>query len=139
MKPEFECAAAASFLDSGRLLSNVSNCAAVIAALGALLARRNVERLVFAGSMLFWPVVCYFALRVAIDASLFRAMGPAPADSGRALDELLHAWGLGNKKPARSIAERSHGALGLWKRTIVTAALQLVALAAALVMHVWVR
>jgi hypothetical protein len=139
MKPEFECAVAAGFLCSGRVLSNSSNCAAAIAAVGALLAHPVAERMVFAASILCWPVACYFGVRVAIDASLFRELAREAADGGQALDELLRTWGLSSVKPERTIGERSRGALRLWVRLIVVVAVQVAALAAAIMIHVWVR
>jgi hypothetical protein len=139
MKPEFECAVTASFLRSGRVLSNCSNSAALIAAAGVFLAHASAERRIFATSLLCWPVACYFSLRVAIDASLFRELGREPADGGQALDALLGAWGLAGKLPHRTIAERSRGALKLWKRLIAVAAVQLATLAAAIMIQAWVR
>jgi hypothetical protein len=140
MKPEFECAVTASFLRSGRVLSNCSNSAALIAAAGVFLAHAFAERLVFAASLLCWPVACYFGLRVAIDASVFRELAQQTADGGQALDALLRTWGLASKKPPdRTIAERSRGALKLWKRLIAVAAVQLATLAAGIMIQAWVR
>ncbi len=139
MKPEFECAVAAGFLRSGRFLSSFSNCAALMAAAGALLAHPAAERLVFAASILCWPVACYFGVRVAIDASLVRELAREAGDGGQALDELLRTWGLSSVKPERTIAERSRGALRLWVRLIVVVAVQVAALAAAIMIHVWVK
>lgn len=126
MNPEFESGVTASFLRSGRVLSNASNCAALIAAAGLLFAH---ERVVFAGSLLCWPVALYLGVRVAIDASLFeeRAAGPD-------LDELLRAWGFGRDKQDRTLSERSRGALRLWKYLMAAVAVQLLVLAAALAM-----
>jgi hypothetical protein len=139
MKPEFECAVTASFLRSGRVLSNCSNSAALIAAAGLFLAHASAERLVFAASLLCWPVACYFGLRVAIDASLFRELAQQTADGGQALDALLRTWGLAGKLPDRTIAERSRGALRLWKRLIAVAAVQMATLAAGIMIQAWVR
>jgi hypothetical protein len=82
----------------------------VIAAVGALLAQPVAERLVFAASILCWPVACYFGLRVAVDASLFRELSREAADGGQAIDELLRTWGLAGKKPERTIAARAAAA-----------------------------
>ena len=125
MKPEFECAFTASFLSSGHVLSNVSNCAALMAAAGILFTH---TRLLFAGSLLCWPLACYLAVRVAIDASLFQELAGAPADAGRELDEMLRV------PKERTISERSRGALQLWKYLILAVAVQLAILAAALTM-----
>jgi len=89
MTPEWECVVTASFLRSGRVLSNVSNCGALIAGVGMLLAHAAAGRLLFAASIGCWPVACYFGLRVAIDAALFQELAGGPADGWHALDELL--------------------------------------------------
>jgi hypothetical protein len=123
MKPDFECGVTASFLSSGQLLCNASNCAAIIAAAGMFLTH---ARLWFAGSILCWPVACYLGIRVAIDASLFRELAVAPLDRGSELDEALRV------PPGRTISERSRGALRLWKGLIAAVVVQLSILAAAL-------
>ncbi len=137
MKPEFECAVAAGFLRSGQVLSNCANCAALIAAGGALLAHAPAARLLFTTSVLCWPAGCYFAMRVAIDARLFCELGREGAEGGQALDEVLHAWGLANPKPGRTVAERSRGALRLWRRQMAAVAVQLAAMAAGLLALAW--
>jgi hypothetical protein len=137
MKPDFECAIAASFLSSGRVLANIANCAALIAAAGSLLAHTLSARLLFATSLLCWPVACYFGLRVSIDARLFRELARAPDEGGQSLDDLLRAWGLGNAKSGRSLADRSRGALRLWKRLIAAVAVQLLVLSAGVLIQGW--
>jgi hypothetical protein len=138
MNPSFECAVTASFLRSGRVLSNASNCAALIAAAGTLLTHTLAARLSFAASFLCWPLACYFSLRVAIDASLFRDLGGAAADGGAALDDLLRTWGLARGKGGRTIAERGRGALKLWHRLIASVAAQLAAMVAGILIQAWV-
>ena len=135
MKPEFECAVTAGFLRSGQVLSNFSNCAAVIAAVGILLAHAVTERLVFASSILCWPVACYFGVRVAIDTSLIQELGREPAEGGNALDQLLRTRGLLRVQPERTLAERSRGALRLWIRMIIIVAVQLAILVVAMVIQ----
>jgi hypothetical protein len=135
MNPEFECMVTASFLRSGQVLSNFSNCAAVIASFGTLLARPAAERLVFAASILCWPVACYFGVRVAIDASLFRELGRQPTDGAHALDEMLRTRGFLRVRPERTLTERSRGAFRLWIRMMIIVAVQLVVLAAAMVVQ----
>lgn len=129
MKPEFECGVTASFLRSGAVLSNASHCAALIAAAGLLLTHPAAGRLWFATSILCWPIASYLGVRVAIDASLFHELAADPDDRGRALDERL-------RRTERTLAERSRGALRLWTRLIVTVAVQLAILAAAMVIQV---
>lgn len=124
MKPEVECGLTASFLRSGRVLSNFSHFVALIAA-GAIL--QNHTRLWFAGSFLCWPIACYFSVRVAIDESLFRELAASPVDAARALDEVL------SRAPGqRTVSDRSRGALRLWKFLISAVVLQFLLLAVAL-------
>jgi hypothetical protein len=123
MKPELECGITASFLDSGKLLMNAAHCAALIAGGGMLLSDR---RLLFACSLICWPLVCYLGIRVAIDASLFRELANAPEEAVRALDEMLRV------PRARTFSQRSRGALRLWKRLIAAVAIQFAILAVAL-------
>ncbi len=135
MKPEFECMVTASFLRSGRVLCNASNCAAVIAGVGILLAHAVAGRLLFAVSVFCWPIACYLGMRVAIDAALFRDLAGDPADGGHALDELLRAQGLLRARPERTTAERSRGGLRLWILLIVIVAIQLATLVAAMMIQ----
>jgi len=135
MKGEWECRIAAIILGSGRVLAGFSNCAALIAGAGLLLG--NVGRPEFAVSLAWWPVACYFAVRVAVDERLFRELSEAPEEGGKALDEILRITGLAAPPAGRPVGERSRGAIRLWKRLIVAVALQGVSLAAALAVQVW--
>ena len=130
-----ECRLADAFLRSGRMPSGASHCAAVIAAGGVLLAHAFTARVLFAASLLCWPVACYCGLRVAIDAALFREMSSDPEAGAEAVDELLRSWGMANAKPGRSIAERSRGAIRLWKQLTAAVAVQLLSLTAAMVVQ----
>lgn len=135
MKPELECGLTASFLGSGRILSNVSNCAALIAGAGIFLAHQAGERLLYAVSILCWLIASYLGVRVAIDASLFRELAENPVEGGDTIDEFLRTRGLLRVKPARPLTERSHSALRLWTRMIVIVAVQLAISMAALIMQ----
>jgi hypothetical protein len=131
MKPDFECAATASFLGSGRVLVGASHCAAAIAGLASVLGD-GAGRWWYLGSWACWPLACYLGLRVAIDASLFEKMDE---QSGAALDEVLDRWGMRKQTKDRSIADRSLGARRLWKRLAMIVALQITVLAAGLVVQ----
>jgi hypothetical protein len=72
----FDCEATASMLDSGRVLALASQVAALIAAISPW--NSLAHRVLFAAVLLLWPLVCWLAIRVAIDASLFRAMAKDP-------------------------------------------------------------
>src|SRR5207248_2999265 len=62
----------ASFLESGWTLARASHTAALVAGIGSAAAHSTVQRIVFSGSLVWWLVMCWFAVRVTIDASLFR-------------------------------------------------------------------
>lgn len=139
MNPRFECGATASLLNSGASLANASNCAAMIGAAGILLAHSAMARTILVVPVLFWPAACYFSLRVGIDASLFRELAPADEDNGPALDELLRRRGLSRKRSDRTISDRSHGAVKLWKRLIAITGIQVATAATAIIVEVMAR
>jgi hypothetical protein len=139
MNPRFECGVTASLLSSGASLAIASHCAAVIGAAGILIAHSAAARLVFVAPVLCWPAACYFSVRVAIDASLFKELALADQDSGPALDELLRRRGLAREKPKRTIAGRSQGAVKLWKWLIAITAIQIATSLAAAILETWAR
>jgi hypothetical protein len=139
MNPRFECGVTASFLSSGTSLAIASHCAALIGAVGVLLAHTIAARAVFVAPVLCWPGACYFALRVSIDASLFKELALVPDEGGPALDELLRRHGFAGAPLDRTITERSAGALKLWKRLIAVTAIQIVASLAAIMIEAFVR
>jgi hypothetical protein len=73
MNAELDSRVTASFLESGQL-ANASHAAAVVAGFGAVAAHSAVAGFLFSSSMLCWLCECWFAVRVAIDASLFRRL-----------------------------------------------------------------
>src|SRR5260370_20186849 len=89
MSGDFRCGLTASFLDSGRVLANAGNAAAIVAGIGCVVPGPSCSRFVLAGSLLFWFVECWFAVRVAIDSSLFRVMAADTEEAGRQLDAML--------------------------------------------------
>ena len=139
MNSRFECGVTASLLSSGRSLTTVSNCAAVVGAAGILLAHSGTARAILVPPVLFWPVACYFSLRVAIDAALFRELALADQDNGTALDELLRQRGLARGRLGRTISDRSRGAVKLWKRLIAITGIQVATSVAAVIVEVWAR
>ena len=139
MKAELECGMAAGFLGSGRALANCGNCAALAGAGGVLLADTVAARALFAAAVVCWPAVCYFGMRVAIDARLFEELQREPVEGGAALDEWLRERGLANAKPGRSIGERSRGALRLWRRLLAAVAIQMAAALAGVLVEAWSR
>ena len=128
MSKNVDCALTASFLDSGRTMANAANAAAVIAGLGCVMVEPSGSRIALAASILLWLAQCYFAVRVLIDASLFRVLAGDLEEGTRRLDEVLN-------RPNRTVEDRLRGALGLWRGQIVTFVLQLAALAAGAVLR----
>jgi hypothetical protein len=126
VKPEFECGATASLLDSGRTLAGASHAAAVIAEVGVILAHSTVVQVVCAVSITCWLAGCYFAVRVAIDASLFRQLAADPSERCRDLDEWLH------RDTERGLTDQTRGALALWRWQVAFLVVQLIALAGAI-------
>ena len=80
----------------------------------------------FDGSLVWWLVECWFAVRVAIDASLFRHLAGETEDRWRRLDELVAGWDLRRTAEARSTADRSRGAMTLWRMQAFALTIQLV-------------
>jgi len=136
VKPDFECSVTASLLESGRVLASAGHAGAVIAGIGIAFARAPGVRMVFAASILCWLVECWLAVRVAIDASLFRDLALEPEDGGKKLDALLMGWGFGRNLKERSIADRSRGALALWRMQVAVLAIELTVVAAGVAVHV---
>ena len=129
MRAGFDCEVTAGFLESGRTLSNVANAAAIVAAVGA-------GGILLAVSLAAWLVESWFAVRVAIDRSLFRTLAAHPADGADWLDALLVDWKLVKAAKSRSMSDRSRGALRLWRMQAAALTVQLAALAAAIVLRV---
>jgi len=122
-------------LGIGAVLANTGHAGAVVAGIGSAFTQAPTIQMIFAASILCWLVGCWLAVRVAIDASLFRALAAEPEDGGKKLDELLTGWGLRRNLKERGMADRSRGALGLWRRQVAALAIQLTALAAAIVIQ----
>lgn len=117
MSEAFDCAATASFLESGKTLAYAANAAALLAGLGCVFGPTTwAARATLFGSLLCWSAQCWFALRVTIDASLFRALSADP-DTTR-LDKLLSTWQFKAAPAPRSLSARSVAALALWRRQI---------------------
>jgi hypothetical protein len=124
-----------SFLESGRMLARVSNAAAVVAGVGSVIVHSAI-RLLFAGSMLCWLVEVWFAVRVHIDASLFRQLAGESESSWKRLDELLTSYGYHRPSENCSVSDRASRAMALWRHQVATLAIQLASLAIALLCEV---
>ncbi len=132
MSDNIGCGLTASFLDSGRVLANAGNAAAIVAGIGSIVSGPSAGRWVMAGSLLIWFVECWFAVRIAIDCSLFRVLAADPDEGGRQLDVMLNRGG-------RTLDDRARGALALWRKQIAALAVQLtmltVGIALTIVIH----
>jgi hypothetical protein len=135
LSQNFDCEATASMLDSGRVLALASQAAALIAAISPW--NTLAHRLLFAVALVLWPLACWLAIRVAIDASLFRAMARDPEASARSLDTFLTAHGLAPAPSGRPLADRCRGALRLWRRLMFVAGLQMILVVSALLSNLW--
>jgi hypothetical protein len=123
------------FLESGQSLALTSHTAALVAGIGDASAHSTIPRIAFCGSLLCWLVERWFAARVAIDASLFRRLAGEPEDHWRRLDDLMGAWGFRRACGGRSNADRTRGAIALWRRQAVALAMQLAILIAAVILQ----
>ena len=129
LRAGFDCEVTAGFLESGRTLSNVANAAAIIAGI-------STSGVLLVVSLAAWLVESWFAVRVAIDRSLFRTLAANPQDGADWLDALLVDWKLVKAATSRSMTDRSRGALRLWRMQAVALTVQLATLAAGIILRV---
>ena len=134
---EFDCNVVASLLDSATLLANAGNTGALIAGIGCLFGDQAKPYVLVLGiSLLLWGAQTWFAVRTNICASLFRDLAENP-DAGRArMDDLLVGWGLipQSTRRERTVADRSLGALWFLKSQRILLRIQLVTVAAGLLL-----
>ena len=128
MRAGFDCKVTAGFLESGRTLSHVANAAALIAGIGFWYESFGASADALIVSLFLWLVECWFAVRVAIDRPLFASLAEGGEESPEWLDALLVSWGILKAARPRSIADRTRGALRLWRMQQVALMLQLAAL-----------
>jgi len=130
----FDCQVTAGFLESGRTLANAANAAAIVAGVGCWWSR-TASGILLGLSLTAWMVETWFAVRVAIDRSLFRTLGEHPADGADWLDALLVDWKLTKIAQSRTMADRTRGALRLWRMQSSALALQLAALGGGMILR----
>jgi hypothetical protein len=126
----------AAFLDSGRIVNLSSHTVALIPA-GALLfsaADSHPAQLCWSLCLLLWPLQCWLALRVAIDAGLFKVLA-VDSETLNRFDEVLRDWQLRRKSLPRTAAERCRAALGLWRRQVLVGAVQIATLGLGLALN----
>jgi hypothetical protein len=103
----FDCRATAAVLRSGKSAVVAGHVAAVISALsirsGGWIA------------LLVWCAVIYLAVRVRMDALFFELLADHPAEQ---FDDWMKAAGLRKHASPRTIQDRRHGALRLWRGLI---------------------
>lgn len=85
--------------------------------------------------MMCWPAGCYFAVRVAIDASLFRQITGDVSGGCGELDEWLRRTGWRYRQTARTVTDRTRAALVLWRWQAALLVVQLMALALAILLR----
>ena len=85
--------------------------------------------------MAAWAVESWYAVRVAIDRSLFVTLAQEPADGADWLDVLLVDWKLIKAAKSRNMTDRMQGAMRLWRIQGAALVLQLAALAGAIVVR----
>jgi hypothetical protein len=135
MQDGFDCEATAAFLSSGRTVSNAANAVAVIAGVGCWWSIRGPVSILLGLSLAAFVVQTWFAVRVAIDRSLFQALANGE-DRAKRMDVLLVDWKLVKTVMAdRSMGDRSRGALALWRKQSTALAIQLLALGGAIILH----
>ena len=135
MRPGFDCEVAAGFLESGRTLANVANVAAIVAGVGYWYEGPGWSSIGLAVSLVCWIVESMFAVRVAIDRSLFQTLAKDPEAGGGWLDALLVDWKLAGARKSRNMPERSKAALRLWRIQRSALILQLAALGGAMILR----
>jgi hypothetical protein len=136
MNAQLDSSLTASFLESGQMLANVGNAAAVVAGIAGVTVHSAVARLLVTGSISCWLIECWFAVRVKIDASLFRQMTRESEGDWRRLDELLVEWGFPRTPGDRSVDDRRCTAMKLWRSQAVTLVIQLAILATGVLFEV---
>ena len=112
----------AAFLDSGRTLALASQAAVITTALA--IPPYGLARYAFELALFAWAAAIWFAVRVAIDAALFRALAD-DADAPTRLDSLLRCWGFTPPAATRTLEERARGAVRLWKLQAICTAIQI--------------
>jgi hypothetical protein len=124
-------ASAAALLDQGERIDWLSR-ALIITALAALAAfgifdvSKPAAAALLATSVLTGAAELYFAVRVGFDAALFRRLADTPAAVDFAkLDGALTVLGLlATAKAGRTLAQRTHGAVRLFRYQMGLAAAQ---------------
>jgi hypothetical protein len=135
LRAGFDCDVTAGFLESGRTVANVANAAAIVAGVGYWYEGPGASAVGLAVSLVFWAVESWFAVRVAIDRSLFHTLAEEPGEGADWLDALLVDWKMVKSPKSRSMADRSRGALRLWRMQWVALGLQLTALGCAMILR----
>lgn len=133
---DFERQATAAVLATGAMVSRASLLLALFAIFTMMIAQSRswMDRTLLFASAVFGLLQGWLALRVAVDARLF-ALAGLPDHLG-ALDRVLGRLRT-SAPPARSFAERSRGALRLWKLQVVAVFLQALCLLGGAVALAW--
>lgn len=134
MTSAFDCRTTAAFLRSALPASYAAHVGGI-----AAFAHRPSSALgyaLIAVSLLAWTAVIYFSIRAKLDAELFDMLADDPARAAGRLDFFLASARLVNAPAdSRSIEDRIAGGIGLWKRLLASVAVQLLSLAAAVLLQ----
>ena len=135
MSDSFDARITAAILGSGKVLATVANISAIIAGVGCWYSgEKRISYLVLL-SLTSWLMQSYFAVRVAIEGDLFLALSHGDSRDPAVLDALLIQWKLKRNTNKTSLSERTHGALRLWRLQRYSLILQVLFLAASLILR----
>lgn len=119
------CALTAAWLDAQRTLSMLPVLACSVA-IAHLFFDRAMPGIAATVLLMALPER-YFALRIAFDAGVFRALALGPVRDTDAFDQALRQLDLGGGTAVdRSIVVRTQGAMRLWRRHLAVSLLQFV-------------
>jgi hypothetical protein len=120
---EFDCRATAALLDTGGSLAMAGHVAALVTLLSA-----GGGSWIQLCSAVMWCAIVYGAVRVKMDCGFFALLASHPAEQ---LDSWLEATNLRKAGPSRTIADRRHGALRLWRGLVAAVVFEMLLMLAA--------
>lgn len=135
--PQMLACVTAALLDAGRVAANIGHGSSLLAGVALLAGTPGTgARICCALALALWPLNGWLALRVRLDAGLFRSLAPDAASFAR-FDASLPALGLYPSKPGpRPLPMRCRGALRLWRYLLAVVVVQCaLVIVAALALH----
>ena len=119
MRADLDCRATAVLLDTGGSLALAGHAATLMSVLAPA-----TTAWIKLGSVLVWCVMVYLTIRVKMDSGFFELLATHPAEE---FDHWLQEAGLrkvAQPRP-RTIADRRHGALRLWRALVVAVVIEI--------------